>query len=578
MIPPLDPRADAWPHGPRSLVLIGPPGTGKTRSVLQTWLLPALRAGVPPHKILACSFTNDAADEISSRLARELGADVETFHRVCSRTIHSEAYARVRMGNPGVALYDPGERLAPDDVDATEEQPKAGEEPKRLKPTALRTAARTVWDYARNTMAQGRDVEERLQQALPRFAGDRRVAAFTIEQLAADVDEYERSKRERRQIDFTDMLEQALEYQPRDLELLIVDEAQDLSPLQWTLVSRWMEGARVVVLVGDPDQSIFGFAGADSVPLSWYARHQDWTVRRLAASHRVPRAAHRLARDLILQDEQRMDAPYDPAPRPGRAEDVSRTAARAALEEAAREQRPTLVLARSRKVLSEGIARELMATGVPYLSEKGYAPLGAPKAVAMARALCDLRAERGARVRDVKVLLQELPAKTHFPPKKKQNVLIAINEWPEDARVRVETLEVMGLAVRTLLTGSLVEALRAAQVGTDRRSAALGRDRAAELDLLVDRWGPEVLDHEPAVVLTTLHSSKGREAELVVIDMQMPWPSAQAIDSGDDGEERRLLYVGLTRTKDVLLLVRSSAQMDLGHALGLAGVAAAAVA
>lgn len=579
MIPPLDPARDAWPHGPSHVVLIGPPGTGKTRSLLHTWLLPALRRGVRPSNILACSFTKAAAGEVSARLARELDADPKEF-RYCCSTIHSEAFRLLRHAHPGTTVHDTDERLAPD---AQPNEEASAEPEKRLRESPLRAAMRTVWDFARNTLAEGDTVEERLEATLPRFADDRRISQYTIEQLAADALEYERGKRERGAIDFTDMLELALDLGAPARELLVVDEAQDLSPLQWQLVAAWGRAARRVVLIGDPDQAIYGWNGGDAMPLGHYARSSGWTVRRLAKSHRVPRAAHRLARDLILQDPERMDAPYDPADHAGAAEDVSRAEVRAALDAfvdvttfAAPRRPEALVLARSRATLSGGIARELAVTGVPFLSEKGYSPLGAPSALAVARAIVGLRAG-GAYVRDVRQLLHELPARGHFPPRRKQQLMVEVNEWPEDAKVSVETLEAMGIGVRSLLAGTLVDGLRAAKIGQDKRSVSLGRDRAAELDLLVDRWGPQVLEGRPTIVLTTLHASKGREAELVVIDMDMPWPSAKAIEQGEDGEERRLLYVGLTRTKDRLLLLRSSREKDLGHALGLAGVATADV-
>ncbi|MCW8141571.1 MAG: ATP-dependent helicase, partial [Planctomycetota bacterium] len=329
MIPPLDPRADAWPHGPRSLVLIGPPGTGKTTALLGTWLAPALEAGVPPHRILACSFTKAAAGELAHRLAHKVGVDPEDLERTCC-TIHSEAWGRVRMVDPGLRVRgDDREQLQPDDAD--------GEQA-----SGLRAAAKLVWDYVRSTLTgQGLPIRERVEEVCDsHFATDRRIVQYTPAQLTSEIEDYEQAKRERHELDFTDMLELALRVEPRELELLVVDEAQDLSPLQWTLVSRWFERAKTVVLCGDPDQAIHTWCGADPAPLPWYARHADWTARRLAKSYRVPRSAHRLARGLILQDPERMDAPYAPADRDGLVEEVSRLDAVSALERAAAAGRP----------------------------------------------------------------------------------------------------------------------------------------------------------------------------------------------------------------------------------------------
>lgn len=561
MIQPFSARADGWPHGPRRVVLVGPPGTGKTRSAMTAWLVPALSAGVSPRDVLACSFTNAAADEIVDRLVAQLGGDEKAF-RWTSTTIHSEAYRLVREVMPGVKGPKKERDLAPDEVedDAPDED------------ADLRRAARTVWDFARSTLAPGDTIEERLEAVIsvPRFASDRRVARHDVRALAAEVASYETEKRTANRVDFTDMLELALERgEVPGRELVVVDEAQDLSPLQWLVVASWAKRARVVVLIGDGDQAIHRWCGADANPIRHYAAQADWVVRRLDKSHRVPRLAHAMARALILRDPDRMDAPYEPADHDGEVLEGDHFEVVQVLDAAVRQGRDVLVLGRAKRLLASGLAATMARNGIPYLCDRGrgYSPLGAPSANACARALVALRAGELMDLEDVRALLQALPARGFFPSRQKKTTQVAVNEWPAGCRVPVAAIETLGMTLGPLLEGDLCDALRFPLEATEDE-----RDRPAQLALLVERWGREVLrERGPAdrgITLTTMHASKGREADTVVLDLAAPKPVARAIAELDAvPDERRLLYVAITRTRDQLLLVRSPG--DLGDLLEL---------
>lgn len=571
MIPaPLDPARDGWPHGPGRLVLFGPPGTGKTRSVLHTWLVPALRARVPPEDILAVSFTRAAAGEIAERLARELGCAVEDV-RECSRTIHSEAFRMVRDVRPALRL-----RGARDEAPRGAHESDGDEEAK--DEGDLRKAMLGAWSLARNLLH-----EDLSEVALPE--------GLNRAELEADREAYEHAKSLRNEIDFTDMLSIALnEGYVRSRQLVIVDEAQDLSPLQWQLVARWGSAAQRVVLVGDPDQAIHEWCGADAGALARYAMRPGFAARRLARSYRVPAVVHQLARAVILRNEDRIDAPYEPDARPGEAWDASPLqAAREALD-AWRRGESVLWLARTTKLL-KAHGTELVRQGVPFTSERGYSPLGAPTAVAAARAVVAIRAGARAAVEDVRYMLEDLPARGFFPPRAKKETREEVGAWPGGARVARQDLEALGMELGQLLAGTLTEALTLVKL----------EQRAADLARLVDLHGPEVLGETPPpqkgarggaanlstpavspngrggevrrgrVTLTTMHASKGREAALVVLDLEAPRVVARELDERAEAE-RRLLYVGLTRVRGRLLLLRAPAERDLGHVLGLPSV------
>ncbi|MCW8138640.1 MAG: ATP-dependent helicase [Planctomycetota bacterium] len=594
MIPPILDRArDGWPHGPRRLVLLGPPGTGKTYSVLETWLVPALAAGVRREEVLACSFSVAAATEISERLARRLGGEPDDY-RACSKTIHAEA-RRLVAERRGDIQHREGRMptsAAGDDVDDAEEE---GGRREPLDKGKLRTAMLRAWSLARNLLHEdlaGVDV-----------GGD-----FALEDLEEDRRAYEADKRLRRQLDFTDLLQIALEEGEAPYRrLLVVDEAQDLTPLQWLLVARWARAAERVVIVGDMDQAIHAWAGADCAQI--HANIADgWAVRRLGKSRRVPAAAHTLARGLIARNVDRLDAPYEPADRAGVVVESTRLRAGKAALEAWRQGREVLWLARTSRLV-QSHAQDLLRAGVPFHAERGFSPLGSPTSLAAARAIVAFREGRRARVEDVRALLGRLPARGFFASRQKEATRLEVGTWPERVLVAREDLEALGMTLGALLERPIQEAFAAAKF--ERRAEHLARfvelhgaravgDLSTQASSLAatspgsisgvagaESHGGEVragrnqglersgtagshADHTRAgrVVLTTMHASKGREADLVVVDMLIPGLVAR--DLGERAEdERRLLYVALTRTKDELLLLRAPADRDLGDRLGM---------
>jgi superfamily I DNA/RNA helicase len=561
-VPPELSPADAYPMGPGRVVLIGPPGCGKTRAALEHFLLPVLRAcglperepgqPLPAAEVLGVSFSRAAAGEIRARLARELGGRAGDY-RATARTVHSEALALLRGG---VKL--PRRGAQEDDEDGLPEAGLGAEEAIGETSSDRRRAAVRLWDLARHRLERG---DLRPAYALARPVG------FELPELEAEVRAYEREKRSRGERDFTDLLELALDVDPPARELVLVDEAQDTSRLQWALLERWAAAAERFVVIGDPDQAIHRWCGACPERLLEHAR--TFAVRRLGRSHRVPRAVHALARPLILLNRGRLDAPYAPAAREGRAHEADAEEAVRRVVEVASAGHPlargpeeplAMILGRSRAVLG-GWATSLAEAAVPFANERGYSPLNGASRRAIARAVLELRTGE-ARLEEVKALLGALPASC-FPPRQVMAVRKEVGAW-RGPRVTLEELAVAGLRVDGLRAPTLRAALL---VAFARRPE---RDRvAADLDALVARHGPAVLDRAPRVVLTTAHGAKGREAPLVVVDLELPRQVLRELaEPGAADLERQLLYVAITRPIDELILVRHG-RRDLGAELGL---------
>ncbi len=528
---PFTPQHDAFnAQCPDRLVIVGPPGCGKTRAALEHFMLPALKS-CDPAKVLACSFSNAAADELRGRIATALGVAQERLRETCS-TIHSEALRRYkRYGDPNPKLYDP--------LSGTSKALKrdfGGAEPEGHATSTLREAACGAWDYIR---AIRKDKE-------PRYAGwccDRRFSAggrHNATEIEAMIERFEFEKGEQGAIDFTDMLSKALLYEGRELDLLLIDEAQDCTPLQWALIDHWAAKAARVVLIGDPDQAIHEWMGASYADFISRVRSQAWQTRVLDQSYRVPRAAHSAARYIVGRIADREDAEYMPREADGEA--VVRTEAEVidALHNLCREYvdtpdpelnadapatraRSAFILTRT-NALASGMRKALNKAAIPY-------PF-APSTAMRVRACIDLSRDGRGQTHHVRLMLEKLPAAWFVGTKK---AALEAAEQLQGTVVELSALRLDTSRVNAEGLGAMIDALQG--VAGDK----------GYWQAVVAKYPSWVLTEPPVIEVLTMHASKGREADFVALCAAKPL-SVRTVDDA----ELRLLYVGLTRTRDRL--------------------------
>jgi DNA helicase-2/ATP-dependent DNA helicase PcrA len=249
------PQREAVTHGAGPLLVLAGAGSGKTRVLTHriAYLVATERA--KPSEILAITFTNKAAGEMRERVELLVGGLVRlmwvmTFHSACARILRAEAK---QLGYTSrFSIYDEADsvRLVKRCLD------ELSFDPKRFAPRAIK--------------AQISKAKNQLEDA---SAYRQRVGSF-FEQTAADVYElYERRIHEMNALDFDDLLFRTvnvLELFPEVLERyrdafrwLLVDEYQDTNHAQYRLLQLLAGRERNVCVVGDDDQSIYGFRGAD---------------------------------------------------------------------------------------------------------------------------------------------------------------------------------------------------------------------------------------------------------------------------------------------------------------------------
>jgi DNA helicase-2/ATP-dependent DNA helicase PcrA len=237
------------------LLVVAGAGSGKTR-VLTYRVAHLLNAcGVKPNEILAITFTNKAAGEMRERLEDLLGPVARaiwilTFHAACGRILRREA---PRLGyRSNFTIYDQADqvRLTKQCLEELERDPK------RFTP---------------------RGIHEQISSAKNQLVGPEeyasRVASFYDQTVAEVYDLYQRRLFASNAVDFDDMLMltvRVLEHFPEARErwqkafrYILVDEYQDTNHAQYRLLQLLAEKHKNVCAVGDPDQSIFGWRGAD---------------------------------------------------------------------------------------------------------------------------------------------------------------------------------------------------------------------------------------------------------------------------------------------------------------------------
>lgn len=337
---------------------------------------------------------------------------------------------------------------------------------------------------------------------------------------------YEKFKLANSKFDFVDMLQMyASEGEPIDADVIIVDEAQDLSKLQWQIVEKFAQGSKRVYLGGDDDQSIYGFIGADPVGFLQHKSDHDIILPR---TYRLKQNIFDLSQKIIRQVAQRQPKHVAVDGEGGDVEYWNIPTAYLRFES----EGTTMVVARHHKQLND-IAGSLRERGVAF-SHGGHTIVG----TARARAIYNHRLlEQGGTV-PVKaaVSLLSLTASDRV-----KALRTSARDNP-DLHIDAKSLQKeFHLDVSAGWKRNLVK--------TD-----WDRKKNEQLEAIVQQKGYDALIEPPKIDLTTYHACKGREADHVVLFTDC-YISAYRSDDVNPDEGRRLAYVGVTRARNKLTIV-----------------------
>jgi DNA helicase-2/ATP-dependent DNA helicase PcrA len=612
-------QREAVVHVDGPLLILAGAGSGKTR-VIAHRIAYLVARGVDPRRILAVTFTNKAAGEMALRVAAIL-ADrpgggrpplVATFHAACARLLRAEIH---HLGYPrSFVIYDEDDRLAL----VRECYKELGLDERALAPAAA--IARI--SRAKNQLLGPEAVEEAARG--PRDADVARLYARYADRLRA-----------LGAVDFDDLLGLTVELFARHPEILeyyrdrwryvLVDEYQDTNAAQYRLLRQLTTVHRNLCVVGDPDQSIYRFRGADLRNILDFERDfPGCRVVRLEQNYRSTGRILEIAAGVIAHNQARKDkglwtenAQGEPA-RLFRARDeaeealwVARTVAELrgdgqpldgvavlyrtnaqsrVLEDAFRVAGLPYHIVGSvrfyeRREIKDALAYLRLVTnpaddlafrralGAPPRGigratlgrlEDLAAAAGAPLLATAARAATELGGRAGRALGELVRLVAELTATAAAPGPLGERVAEVVEGSGLRAALRRE-----GTAESESRLENLDELVVAAEEFAARPE---GGDLGEFLDsvaLIADV--DELQEARPAVTLMTLHSAKGLEFPAVFLTglEEGVFPHGRALED-EEGveEERRLAYVGLTRAKERLFL-SYAAERRLGGYAGL---------
>ncbi len=520
----------------RPLLIVAGPGTGKTRTLTVRIAYLILAHHVPPEQILAITFTNKAAQEMAERLSQLLGEDVAS--QVTVKTFH--AFGAMVLREFGELIG-----IGPEFIILTEAE--------------RRELARRVWSHLKP-----REVDKLLGQI-------DRAKAHLEEPDSLEYTVYERALREMQALDYGDLVTKTvflLEAHPDVLATLhtryrwiSVDEYQDVNYAQYRLLRLLTSGGANIMAIGDPDQAIYGFRGADR---SFFLRFQEdypgAQIVRLTQNYRSSQAI--------------LDAASQVISKAGDREEHIRLLARFISD-----VKLDVYPAPSERAEAEYVVHQIerMVGGTSYFSiDSGRVEDEGP----VHRGFGDFAVLY--RLRSQVVPLLEAFERAGIPYQ-----TVGTTPWSAHPVIRkaLERLreyrpEWEGWSVQQIV--SHVEAMLLAEEEVDNvareglqrlvKAAASYTGGPEALRTFVDEvtLRSETDFYDPRadrVALMTLHAAKGLEFPVVFIvgveEGLLPYSRAER--EGHVDEERRLFYVGMTRAKEKLILTYARKRLVHGR-------------
>ena len=484
--------------------VFGPPGTGKTTYLLNV-VDNLLQNGTPAVSIGYFAFTRKAAHEAKERAyARfpqlDFKRDLAHF-----RTLHSLAYARMGIQSSRIATAENYKEFA--SLAKIELNVDRGEESWEVR------ADHPILNVLTLARIKGTDLKAEYNASRLTISWEHLLYVHRM---------YRKYMNDKGLLDFTDLLEMFADaddtYYP-ELEVVIIDEAQDLSPLQWRIVDRLVKRAKKTYIAGDDDQAIFAWAGANVRSLLTYPGDQIV----LDQSYRIPKIVHDYSNRIVNRIKYRVPKSWNPRQEQGELHFYQRYTDVELIDGT------WLILAPTNYMLN-GVHEYLKSMGVLF-ERNGIRSIGEGTVEAV-YAWETLRKGKHIGNREIKALYTYLGSEGIMRGFRK--FLGDEGEVYDMNRLRTEG----GLIAEDKPWYEALTKLSDANRVYIR--AALRRGQS--------------LRGTPRVRLSTIHGAKGGEADhvLLLTDLSTQFTREQEVNPDDIN---RLYYVGLTRTRKSLHIV-----------------------
>jgi len=474
--------------------ILGPPGTGKTTKLLK-YVQTFLKLGTPIERIGYFAFTKKAATEAKERMLKlfpQYGyRDLKHF-----QTLHSLAFTTLGMKKDNVMQSEHYEEIGKT-VGVQVSVYRGGEEE-----TGYIDSDSEYFNLI--NIARIKNISIRDEYDTDLYSDD--MDYNLVEIIEAELNNYKKSFA---LYDFTDMIEKFIKSKlcPK-FDVVFIDEAQDLSPIQWKMYDIIKQNTKMLILAGDDDQAIYGWAGAD------VKRFQDEPAKEkiLPKSYRVPIKVQRVADSIISQIETRIEKTWEPRNNEGHCEEVYD------LDEVDLTQGRWLILARTNYRLIKM---------KPYLMERG--------------------------------IYFEYKERKSFSAKL-WKAIRDFSKWTTGAQLTSPEIKDIFDYTGHEFIGEEHLSYDCEYFGIDANDTWYELFNADPEQVLYIRQmlsNKEKLSEEARVKLSTIHSAKGGEADNVLLILDNTEKIREAIEKSPEkaDEEHRVWYVGVTRTKQSLYIM-----------------------
>ncbi len=493
-----------------SEIILGPPGTGKTTTLLNM-VSDELSSGTAPDRIGYVSFTKQAANEAVERACEKFSLSKSDFRFF--RTLHSMCFQSLGLSNS--------------DVFEGKKMMEFGDWMKIKLSEHIRMDDTTMFGFTEGDRALFMENLARVMCVPLRQLFDHDSDGLSwhfVDRVSRGLAQY---KKDTQLVDYTDMLVLFAESEwTPPIEVLFVDEAQDLSMLQWRVVQKLARRCRRVVIAGDDDQAIYRWAGA---AVDHFV-DMEGNVRVLDHSWRVPPEVQSLSHEIISRVRHRRPKEWSPRDASGQLSRVS------SFDDVDLWGEDVLILGRNAFTL-RNIEPVLKSEGIIY-SFRGHSSvrqstLEAVKTWEALRSGTTVTADDARRVYDlmssgkgVRRGFKQLPGLSPDHP-------VDLSYLQEHGGLMRR--EIWHEALDRIPQPEMLYMLRARQKG-------------------------ERLSGKPRVRLSTIHGSKGGEAEHVVVLRDMARRTYDEMRYVPE-DEARVWYVAVTRTKERLTVVEPSTRL-----------------
>ena len=504
----------------KTIKIFGPPGTGKTHTLIERVLKGHLARGVKPIEIAFISFTNKAVDTAIERALKAFPqydtddfARFKTLHKFCRRYFEEEVF------DPKACMLDYALQAS---IIKTSDK-RLSDDNFTYKDWSL-----GVYDKSRNMMLDPVEVYKKEQHKMD-----------SLDVYIRKIDTYNHYKKDSF-IDFTDMIERTIdEVDFPELQILILDEAQDFTPLQWSVLYKLAQKAKRVYLAGDDDQGIYKFNGSDPKYFTTYFPGRKVILRQ---TRRFGEAIHHFSQIIRRGILDSIEKDYEHLEKEGYVKRYLNFA------EIPIGDLPGTwyILGRVNTTVNE-LRLSAKEAGLYFADNRGnksfdvkqWRAIKAWTAISKGKEISKQNAE--VMMRYIREIKDHSYRRTGFwidLPDTQTYDFDALCDW-------------CGLHLND-------------EAATKPWWQILQRNftpsQTEYFIRLLQRYGQKSLDDEPQIIIDTIHSVKGGEANNVVLYSKTNWPASYVNkkEASDKSDEKRVYYTGATRARDTLHILSSN--------------------